>query len=76
MMATICKHLQLKPEYSLLHPALFQHYLPNIGPAMAEEDLERQREEERVFQQTLWTKAGVTNTSSRKKREFEEENLP
>lgn len=77
MMATICKHLhQLKPEYSLLHPALFQHYLPNIGPAMAEEDLERQREEERVFQQTLRDQGWCLNTSSRKKREFEEENLP
>eukprot|EP00088_Acartia_fossae_P026426 TRINITY_DN27250_c0_g1_i2.p1 TRINITY_DN27250_c0_g1~~TRINITY_DN27250_c0_g1_i2.p1 ORF type:complete len:255 (-),score=49.49 TRINITY_DN27250_c0_g1_i2:108-872(-) len=57
-MAGICKYLNLlNPSYGRQYPNLFQHYLPNIGPQMTEDDLERQREEERRIQDEL-RKAG------------------
>lgn len=72
LMATICKYLhQLNSEYSRLHPSLFQHYLPNVGPAMTEADIERQICEERMFQEQLRQQGW--NDSARGKRGFEEE---
>jgi hypothetical protein len=72
-MATICKQLyQLNPGYIGLHPALFLHYLPNIGPAMTEQDLQVQKDEERRMQEDL-IQQGWGNQDTRRKREFEEE---
>jgi len=74
MMASICKHLyQLNSEYSRLNPALFQLYLPNIGPAMTEDDIERQKAEEQRLQAELrdqgWNRVPEPST---RKREFED----
>lgn len=53
-MAGICKMLnQLNTSYGRQFPALFQHYLPNIGPMMTEQDLARQQQEERRMQDEL-----------------------
>jgi len=76
MMATLCKYLyQLNHEYIRLEPNLFQHYLPNIGPAMVEDDIERQRAEERRFQEEL-RQQGWGTEASRMKRGFDDENIP
>jgi len=73
-MATICKYLhQLNTEYSTLNPCLFQHYLPNVGPAMTEADIERQISSEKMFQEQLRQQGW--NDSSRGKRGFEDEAL-
>jgi len=76
-MASICKYLfQLNPEYCKLQPSLFQHYLPNVGPAMTEEDLEKQKAEEQIFQARLRAEGWNTHKDTRRKREFEEELPP
>ena len=41
---------QLNTSYGRQYPGLFQHYLPNIGPMMTENDLQAQMEEERRVQ--------------------------
>ncbi len=41
---------QLNTSYGRQYSGLFQHYLPNIGPMMTENDLQAQMEEERRVQ--------------------------
>ncbi|XP_023339768.1 CDK2-associated and cullin domain-containing protein 1-like [Eurytemora carolleeae] len=74
-MATICKQLHLlNPAYTSLHPDIFLQYLPNIGPAMTEQDLQNQREAEKRMQNELMQQ-GWNTQDTRRKREFEEEPL-
>lgn len=73
-MSGICRLLaQLNPGYSSQHPLLFQHYLPNIGPQMTEDDLDRQRQEERRVQEELRKQGWGSIQGSGMKRGFEPE---
>jgi len=79
VMSTMCKHLyQLNPEYTNIEPKLFSNYLPNILPHMEEEDLQAQKEADRMLQESLRAQGWgcPDNMSSTRKRDFEDVSEP
>jgi len=78
VMSTMCKHLyQLNPDYIRIQPRLFSSYLPNVVPKMNEEDLQAQKEADRVLQESLRTQGWgcSVNMSSTRKRDQEGHNV-
>lgn len=75
IMSTMCKRLyQLNPDYITVEPKLFSSFLPNVLPQMKEEDLQTQRESDRLLQESLraqgWDKEA--NMSATRKRDLED----
>jgi len=75
VMSTMCKRLyQLNPDYSHMEPRLFSNYLPNVLPQMREEDLQTQRESDRLLQESLRAQgwSAESSKSCLRKRDLEE----
>jgi len=75
IMSTMCKHLyQLNPDYTVIEPKLFSSYLPNVLPQMTEEDLQAQKDADRLLQESLRSQGWGCNEnmSHTRKRDLEE----
>jgi len=75
VMSTMCKRLyQLNPDYIMVEPKLFSSYLPNVLPQMREEDLQTQRESDRLLQESLRAQGWgcEENKSATRKRDLED----